>query len=244
MKLSIITINWNNKSGLEATGRSVLQQTFLDFEYLVIDGGSTDGSVEVIKQNNILINYWISEPDNGVYCAMNKGIVKANGDYCLFLNSGDVLLDDNVLTYVFAFESNEDIIYGNIESNKLIIQSPTIITLNTLRWGTIAHPAAFIKRQLLIDNGLYSEQYKVASDWEFWMKAIIIKNCSYKYLPVNVSNVEPAGISGVIDPEHKEGYSIIIRCSLKEFYKIMSILIYYRKIVNLAFYVGCLIEKC
>ena len=92
LKISIITINYNNKSGLEKTIESVLQQTYDNIEYLVIDGNSTDGSKDVIKKYKHRISYWVSEPDSGIYNAMNKGGTKATGDYLLFLNSGDVLL--------------------------------------------------------------------------------------------------------------------------------------------------------
>ena len=87
MKLSIITVNRNNKDGLEKTIRSVIRQTSHDYEYIIIDGASTDGSPEIIRNYEENITYWISEPDTGIYNAMNKGIRKAQGDYCLFLNS-------------------------------------------------------------------------------------------------------------------------------------------------------------
>ena len=88
MKYSIITINYNNRDGLEMTINSVLGQSYQDLEYIIIDGGSTDGSVEVIKKYESRIDYWVSEPDKGVYNAMNKGIGKASGDYLNFMNSG------------------------------------------------------------------------------------------------------------------------------------------------------------
>ena len=87
--ISIITINFNDKIGLQRTFDSVFAQDFNDFEYIVIDGGSNDGSKELIEENTDKISYWISEPDKGIYNAMNKGIKVANGEYLLFLNSGD-----------------------------------------------------------------------------------------------------------------------------------------------------------
>ncbi|MDR2910496.1 MAG: glycosyltransferase [Bacteroidales bacterium] len=95
MKLSIITINLNNVAGLQKTIESVVKQTFTDYEYIVIDGGSTDGSADIIKQHANKITYWVSEPDKGIYNAMNKGIRVAKGEYCLFLNSGDWLINSN-----------------------------------------------------------------------------------------------------------------------------------------------------
>ena len=89
MKLSIITINYNNREGLKKTINSVINQTFRDFEYILIDGGSEDGSKEIILQHEAQFSYWRSEKDHGIYNAMNKGILAAKGDYLLFLNSGD-----------------------------------------------------------------------------------------------------------------------------------------------------------
>lgn len=112
-KLSIITINYNNKEGLIKTFMSVDSQTWTDFEYIVIDGGSSDGGKELIQQNP-RIDYWVSEKDSGVYQAMNKGIRNATGDYVIFMNSGDFFYDKMVLEKVqTSFESGIDILYGN-----------------------------------------------------------------------------------------------------------------------------------
>jgi glycosyltransferase involved in cell wall biosynthesis len=100
IKLSIITINYNNRDGLEKTIRSVIDQRFTDFEFIVIDGGSTDGSVDNIRKYENKINYWCSEKDAGIYNAQNKGIKKAKGEYCLFLNSGDFLYNEDVLNKI------------------------------------------------------------------------------------------------------------------------------------------------
>src|SRR5215213_3812369 len=96
-QFSIISINLNNAEGLQKTFDSVFNQTFTDFEYIIIDGGSSDGSEEIIKENADKFSYWVSEKDDGIYDAMNKGIAKATGDYLLFLNSGDHLLDSSIL---------------------------------------------------------------------------------------------------------------------------------------------------
>ena len=97
MKLSIITINYNNQEGLKKTIESVVSQTMRDFEWIVIDGGSTDGGKEIIEQNKQCLDYWCSEPDKGIYHAMNKGIRASHGDYLMFLNSGDSLYDNKVI---------------------------------------------------------------------------------------------------------------------------------------------------
>ena len=114
MQLSIITINYNNGDGLQRTIESVIKQNFKSYEYIVIDGGSTDKSIDVIKRNKNHINYWISEPDTGIYNAMNKGIRKATGEYLIMINSGDVLVNEDVLDTVFKKNNNSDIIYGDV----------------------------------------------------------------------------------------------------------------------------------
>ena len=103
MKLSIITINFNDAKGLEKTIQSVINQTYKDFEYIVVDGASTDGSVDVIKKYSNKLTHWVSEPDTGIYNAMNKGTRMASGEYCLYLNSGDFLADNDVLEKAFNY---------------------------------------------------------------------------------------------------------------------------------------------
>ena len=111
MKLSIITINYNNRDGLQKTIDSVVSQTYKNFEWIIIDGGSTDGSKELIEQYQDHCAYWCSEPDKGIYNAMNKGIEKAIGDYSLFLNSGDRLHDDTVIDKIVSFLGKT--VFGN-----------------------------------------------------------------------------------------------------------------------------------
>ena len=147
-KLSIITINLNNKDGLRKTIESVISQTFEDFEYILIDGASTDGSVEVISQFETRLKYWISEPDNGIYHAMNKGIKKAKGDYCLFLNSGDYLDNSTILECIFESNHKEELLYGNFMINGFnqTFTMPDYLSFNTFLDVSIGHHASFIKR--------------------------------------------------------------------------------------------------
>ena len=115
VKLSIITVNLNNLEGLKRTYESVVCQTFTDYEWIVIDGGSTDGSREFIEQHQDKFAYWCSEPDKGIYNAMNKGIMRAKGEYLNFMNSGDCFASNDTLIRVLVDERNEDIIYGYID---------------------------------------------------------------------------------------------------------------------------------
>ncbi len=196
MKLSIITINKNNAQGLERTIQSVINQTFKDFEYIIIDGASTDSSVEIIKKYQDKIDYWVSEPDTGIYNAMNKGIKVAKGEYLLFLNSGDWLLNNTILAEVFSENFDEDIVYGNIQIGDKLIYPHKKITLRILMNSFIPHPASFIKRNLFEKIGLYDEKYKAASDWKFFLQALILENCTYKHIDKNISFFEEGGISG------------------------------------------------
>ena len=118
MRLSIITVNYNNKDGLQKTIDSVISQTFKDFEWIVIDGGSTDGSRELIEKNKNYFSFWCSEHDKGVYNAMNKGIVHAKGEYLNFMNSGDCFVSNKVLEKIFSNDYTNDILYGNVVTFK------------------------------------------------------------------------------------------------------------------------------
>ena len=202
MRLSIITVNLNNKEGLQKTTNSVISQTFKDFEWIVIDGGSIDGSKELIENHSEFISYWVSEPDKGIYNAMNKGIKAAKGEYLLFLNSGDFLMNSNVLDRFFAQGNNSDIIYGyvarNIEGkvqNLTGFLSKDNISLIDLYYQTIPHQGTFFKAILFEKFGLYNENLRIVADREFYIKTIIYGNVSVKFIPITVSFFEDGGIS-------------------------------------------------
>lgn len=184
MKLSIITINYNNAEGLKKTFESVLSQTYSGIEYIVIDGGSSDESKEIINKHLDKINYWVSEKDKGVYHAMNKGIAKAQGEYLLFLNSGDCFINETVLEEAFNFQFDESIVYCDVRNiiSKLIISFPDQLTFSHFYHATINHQSTFIKKQLFLDHGMYNEAYSIASDWEFFIKCIFLKLESTRHL--------------------------------------------------------------
>ena len=201
MKYSIITVNYNNKDGLEITIKSVLSQTFKDFEYIIIDGGSTDGSVEVIKKYATQIDYWVSEPDKGIYNAMNKGIKKATGDYLNFMNSGDTYHSTSVLETITGLHSDDDIIIGGYyDSTRGIahVIPPQDVTLLTLLKFTINHQATFLKRKLF-DKRLYDENYIIMADAKFNFQSIILDNCSVKITESIISDYDTNGISSNYD---------------------------------------------
>lgn len=204
-KVSIITINRNNAKGLECTIESVISQAYQNIEYIVIDGASSDGSQELIKQYSGHITYWVSEPDGGVYNAMNKGIRVATGDYLLFLNSGDILKRNDTLSLVFDSEQSADILSGSIVTNTKFLtvrdSAPDKITLYHFWTSTLWHQATFFKRYLFQELGYYDETLKISSDWKFMLLALVKYDKTYKKLEQDIAIMEPAGISCVKDSD-------------------------------------------
>jgi glycosyltransferase involved in cell wall biosynthesis len=197
MKVSIITINKNNLTGLNRTIESVLQQTWLDKEYIIIDGGSTDGSVELIKLNHNQISYWISEVDTGIYNAMNKGIAKATGQYLVFMNSGDYFANSNVINNVLGHGSYVDILYGNytIEQTGISYQSPAILSFSNFWYRSICHQCAFISKHLFSRYGFYDESLKVAADWKFFVITIFLNRATTHWVNTEVAIINSDGYS-------------------------------------------------
>jgi glycosyltransferase involved in cell wall biosynthesis len=221
-KLSIITINLNNAVGLKKTIESVVNQSYYQFEYIIIDGASIDDSVGVINMFKDKIDYWVSEKDNGIYHAMNKGILKACGEYCIFLNSGDLLVD-NILDNVFSLDFNEDIIYGNaifedkdgpININQGCGKSS--LSFYDFYSDTIRHQSAFIKRRLFDEYGLYDESFSIVSDWYFFIKAIIFGDATCQYRNINISHFDIGGIGTNFTQQHKEERETVFRKLLPE----------------------------
>lgn len=201
MKISIITINWNNAAGLERTIRSVVEQSYGNIEYIVIDGASADNSVEVIKKYADKISYWTSEKDNGIYNAMNKGVDSANGDYCLFLNSGDKLLTPDSLANVLESDDlEEDIISCDLftDNGKLcnFHSAPRIkpTQLYISMYNPFPHPSTLIKTSL-IKKFRYNEESKIAGDWMFFYDAMVADNATYRHVPIPLSLFYLDGVS-------------------------------------------------
>ena len=200
MKLSIITINRNNAPGLRKTIESVVSQTFTDFEYIVIDGASTDESVDIIKSYSDKISYWVSESDSGIYNAMNKGIMRAKGDYLLFLNSGDFLLDNDTIAGVFTYDCMADILCArcNVSDNGKIVWTsnpPKEVTFGTLYSVGLAHQSTFISRSLFDKYGCYDESFRYNADIEFWYRTIIDHHASTQKIDVITTDYNLDGIS-------------------------------------------------
>ena len=196
-RISIITVNYNDAEGLGHTIQSVISQTCKDFEYIVIDGGSTDGSESIIKNFEPNISYWVSEADHGIYHAMNKGVAQAHGEYCIFLNSGDTFYDECVLERLANNNVVEDIVVGKILSDKgqAIFNPPQRpISLYYLYSGTVPHQSSFIKTDLLRQYP-YDEKLKIVSDWKFFVQAIVLHNCSVRYIDEIIARFDTNGVS-------------------------------------------------
>lgn len=208
MILTIITINRNNAAGLEKTMQSVLNQSCQDFEYVVVDGASTDSSVDIIRRFAEQFGErlkWISEPDKGIYNAMNKGIVMAAGTYLEFLNSGDYLASDNVVKRMNeALEKSgyPSILYGNLLKDMpdgVIMKDKCFagrdISFLGFYNGTLNHSSAYIKKGLFSEYGLYDESLRIVSDWKWYMQSIVLGDENPVYADIDVTLFDMNGIS-------------------------------------------------
>lgn len=200
--ISILTINYNNANGLERTIASVLEQVEVDYELIVIDGGSNDGSVSVIEKYQEHISYWVSEPDSGVYHAMNKAIAKATREFVYFLNSGDKLYAPDVLAKVTkAIHTEKDIYYGNIVQDypgkEIIRTTPETLTFEFFHRRTIPHQASFIRKSLFDRFGGYNEKLRIVADWEFFALAICKHGVPYQYIDINIALYDTSGLSSI-----------------------------------------------
>ena len=231
MKFSIITVNYNNKDGLQRTIESVINQSFHDFEYIIVDGGSTDGSADVLKAYDKQITYWVSEPDHGIYHAMNKGILQAKGDYLNFMNSGDCFYNKNVLQKVANYGYDSDFIVGKdfhfntkTEQGHVSIQPPRITMIHFFI-ATLDHQSSFIKRELFT-NTQYNEKFQLVSDWIFFTEKIVKEKKSVYFIPDIICKREEGGLSERQKEKNKHEINTYLRESLPygiyEDYKTLS----------------------
>lgn len=208
MILSIITINRNNAAGLEKTMQSVLSQTRKNFEYVIVDGASTDGSVSVIERLAPAFGdrlKWVSEPDKGIYNAMNKGIGMATGEYLQILNSGDSLVSPEVVDRMYAAlekAGRPSILYGNMlkdfpdgRVHRDTSFAGEEITLLGMYIGTLNHSSAYIRRSLFDKYGPYDESLKISSDWKWYLQAIVFGDEKPVYADIDVALFDMTGIS-------------------------------------------------
>lgn len=199
--VSIITACRNSEKTIEQTIRSVLGQTYPDIEYIVIDGGSTDSTPEIIKKYGGRIAKWVSEPDEGVYDAMNKGIMLSTGDILQFLNSGDFLYNETIIENMVKKFSDENIfgVYGNVEVlndyRKKKITRGCRITFNKLLFRHICHQALFVRRSLFDEFGMFSTSFELAADHDFIIRAIKKYQDNFMYVNEIIAVYRDGGMS-------------------------------------------------
>ena len=214
MKISIVTINYNNAEGLRRTLASVAEQSYRDIEHIIIDGGSTDGSVDAIKEY-VAANpnrdpffkhaiKWVTEKDNGIYNAMNKGIRKATGAYVQILNSGDIFAAADVVERMVAeIEKAEypELLYGNMirknyATGKLDGKSKEVdYSLRQYYSSTMNHDCCYIRRDIYDKYGLYDDTLKIVSDWKWFLQAIGLGQVKPLYVDIDVTIFDCSGIS-------------------------------------------------
>lgn len=199
--LSIITVCLNERDRIEQTAQSIVNQTYQNFEWIIIDGGSTDGTLEVLKKYQNRIQVFISEKDDGIYHAMNKGIRLARGEYCQFMNGGDYFYDKNVLKNFHDFKNKAGIVYGSIvaifpDSRKETRFASPIMNLKDFFYTqTIPHQGAFFSIDLFRKYGLYDEKYRIIADRDFFARAIVGNNVQAAHFPFIISCFYFDGIS-------------------------------------------------
>lgn len=216
--ISIVTVCYNAVRDLEPTIQSVLNQTYPNIEYIIIDGGSTDGTINIIHKYQKRLTYWISEPDKGIYDAMNKGIKHAQGEWISFMNAGDLFYNNQVITNVFnnSIPQNIKVIYGDhIKKNgyyKKIIHSRS--TNCFYKQLPFCHQSAFLKN----DGYTYDINYRIAADYDLF-RSIYAQNgpSSYKKLKLIISIFDATGISTTNEQLLRKEYSAIYR-KYKDYY--------------------------
>jgi glycosyltransferase involved in cell wall biosynthesis len=239
IKVSVITINFNNLQGLKPTFESVINQDFVNIEYLLIDGGSTDGSREFILANAKMVNFWLSEKDSGVYEAMNKGIMNSSGDYLIFLNSGDIFSGKDSISKLISSSEEEDLVFGNIlveDNDKSWIKKYNEkLNFRYFYFESIPHPACLISRKLFDQIGLYDTSLKIVSDWKFFLLAVVKNNCSYRYVDQVISTFSLGGLSSMI--KNVESLEYERRSTLKKYF-LLEYLAYslYLKVIRKSIY--------
>lgn len=207
--VSIITVVLNGEKFLEQTFQSVFSQTYPNIEYLVIDGGSTDHTLNIIKKNESKIDYWVSEKDGGIFFAMNKGIELSKGEWIGILNADDYYSPDTVqLVMNNALKTKANIVHGDIlliTDTTQTRMSPDISLMS--QQPSIFHPTCFVKKEVYHSIGKFDTQYKISSDYDFLLRCVQ-KNCKFEYIPEILSHFRPGGMSGKC-ASNIEGYKIM-----------------------------------
>lgn len=221
MLLSIITVTLNNAAGLQRTMDSIAAQTCRDFEWIIMDGASKDGTKDLLETHPALITHWVSEADEGIYAAMNKGWYLSNGTYCLFLNAGDELAGPDVIEKVLPHleDQSKDFLFGDILGGSPGDTPARTcfrheVSLHYLLTWYLPHPASFIKKSVLQALSGYSTRYRIISDWIFTVQ-VFLAGYVFCHLPIVVSRFYTDGISSANMKLHSEEKERIFKEAFK-----------------------------
>jgi len=237
--ISIITVVYNGKAFLEQTIQSVISQSYKNIEYIIIDGGSTDGTVDIVKKYEDNIDYWISEKDDGIYDAMNKGIFKASGEFTAFINADDWYKEDVLTKIAKQIEQNSDVdfFYGDLnfikEDGEIVLWKGN----RGFKGLEIPHPTIFIRTKVL-KNNLFSMDFKIVSDAELTLKLFHRGIKSY-YIDEVIANFRDGGVSSSFWVTQKENFIILSRYigftyAVKSFFKksLFALTNYIKGVIN------------
>jgi glycosyltransferase involved in cell wall biosynthesis len=246
MRISIITVCFNSVKTIESAIQSVIQQNYVDLEYIIIDGGSNDGTIEIIKKYRDKISKYISEPDRGIYDAMNKGIGMATGEIVGILNSDDLFNNENVISSIVSvFQKGKylnaviaDVVFFNGNNKVIRNYSSKNWSGKKFAWGFMPpHPSFFCKRSVYEEFGLYKIDYKIAADYEILIRFLLINEINYKYVSMITTKMRLGGASSknlnsiiTLNREIKRAcfenhiYTNYIMIYLKYFIKILELL--------------------
>lgn len=206
MKVSVITATYNSENTIQRTIDSVIGQDYKDIEYIIIDGGSTDRTIHILEENTDKISYFISEKDNGIYDALNKGIKLATGDIIGFLNSDDVYYSQCVVSRIVSFFENEksDVVYGNliyqsrkVGENKIIrFWESNLFDIKLLKFGWMPpHPTLYCTKNVYDVYGLYNTEYRISADYDFILRVFKQNSLKKTYIPQILVKMDVGGVS-------------------------------------------------
>jgi glycosyltransferase involved in cell wall biosynthesis len=205
-QFSVISVCWNEGESIRRTCESIRTQNHNNFEWIVIDGKSTDSTLDILNKYSTEISTLISEPDYGIYNAMNKGIELAKGDYLVFLNGGDQFCNNETLNLI-ATAPQMDIIYGNLitthsNGTEIVETFPDKLEPNYLLWGWLPHPASFIRQRLFNDFGIYDESFQIAGDYDLFARFLSHNSTTHHHINQPLSIFSTGGIS--TNPSHRK----------------------------------------
>lgn len=217
MKISIVTVAYNSQNTIRDTIESVLRQTYANIEYILVDGKSSDKTMEIVREYSDRISCVVSEEDNGIYDAMNKGLMLASGDFVGILNSDDFFSSNDVVSKMVEFlKKNEcDAVYGDVHYVDCLninevtrYYSSKWFSRWMMRFGFMpAHPSFYVKSEMFKKLGYYSTDYKIAADFELLLRFIFVNSINIKYLPLDFVAMRIGGVSNRSIKSHKVIFS-------------------------------------